>query len=420
MKIVQMPPVPQSTPEKTRHFRRVNLENIMSSDIPQIDYILDRLIPRSFTTLLSGHGGTGKTIFALTIAAHVAAGVPWCGFQVKCGRVLFVSLEDPGELIKKRLRFIIEEYGLPFEMVNKNLDIRDASHTAGALAVEVVERGVRHLQMSELWAELVDDSEGCDFIIIDNASEASNGNENDRNQVKEFMSELTRLARKRQAGILLLAHVDKTAARYNGLGNTYSGSTAWHNSARSRLALTAKGNDGLVELVQEKMNLAAKVKDKILLSWDGDVLKPLLLDEAVGVELDTEVVFAALKKTICAGITIPVASTGISTAHEALKKLLPGHLTGKKGRRRLYDALNDLLMMGKIKETEFDAPGRHKRLKYDLPHQQVSHEAPSTSPIPPCARTRATGASGIAALADCANNTELAQPAHWRQDEIDF
>lgn len=413
MKIVQMPPAPPSTPE-IRHFRQVSLEDMMTLEIPQIDYILERLIPRSFVTILGGHGGTGKTIFGITTAAHVAAGVPWCGFQVKCGRVLFVTLEDPGDLVINRLKRIIHEYGLSLEMVERNMIILDGSHTTGALMDEVVERGVRHLQGTSLWNELVEASEGFDFIVIDNASDAFSGNENDRSQVKDFMGALTRLARKREAAILLLAHVDKTAARYEGRGNSYSGSTAWHNSARSRLALTAAtGNDGLVELVQEKLNLGPKVKEKILLRWDDDVLRPHFVNVVDEAELDNQIVLAALNIAVSAGIIVPTATSGTLTAHGALKKFLPSNFKGKRGRRRLYDALKNLLDNGKIKKTEFVAPNRHTRIKYDLAQQQNSYDAPPTSPIPPRLEL-AQLALPVAALADSSKINEV---AHWRQEE---
>ena len=77
--------------------------------------------------------------------------------------------------------------------------------------------------------------------------------------------------------MLLLAHIDKQAARGGAAGNNYSGSTAWHNSSRSRLALVPT-DDG-VELHQEKLNLGARLDAPIELSWSADgLLKPLSSD----------------------------------------------------------------------------------------------------------------------------------------------
>jgi hypothetical protein len=66
-----------------------------------------------------------------------------------------------------------------------------------------------------------------------------------------------------------LAHVDKFAARNGSAGQSYSGSTAWHNSARSRLALTEK--NGTVELAQEKLNIGARA-EPLSLMWTRDAV----------------------------------------------------------------------------------------------------------------------------------------------------
>ena len=65
------------------------------------------------------------------------------------------------------------------------------------------------------------------------------------------------IAREHDAAVVLLAHIDKAAARNGGQGNSYSGSTAWHNSARSRLALVEDEATGL-ELLHEKANFGKK------------------------------------------------------------------------------------------------------------------------------------------------------------------
>jgi len=68
----------------------------------------------------------------------------------------------------------------------------------------------------------------------------------------------------------LLAHVDKNTSRNKKAegGEGYSGSTAWHNSARSRLFLT-RGGDGLLTLEHQKSNLG-RMREPLTLNWlDG-------------------------------------------------------------------------------------------------------------------------------------------------------
>ncbi|NDC04341.1 MAG: hypothetical protein EBZ81_15590, partial [Betaproteobacteria bacterium] len=77
-------------------------------------------------------------------------------------------------------------------------------------------------------------------IVIDNASDVFADNENDRTAVRGFMRALNLIAHATGAACLLLAHVDKASVR-GGAGqttnSTFSGSTAWNNSARSRWAM---------------------------------------------------------------------------------------------------------------------------------------------------------------------------------------
>ena len=58
------------------------------------------------------------------------------------------------------------------------------------------------------------------------ASDAYDADENSRRQVRAFVKALARMVRNHNGAVLLLAHVDKVAARYGSNGNTYSGSTA--------------------------------------------------------------------------------------------------------------------------------------------------------------------------------------------------
>src|SRR5690625_5910278 len=81
-----------------------------------------------------------------------------------------------------------------------------------------------------------------ELIVIDIASDAYDENENSRRDVRFFIRALATLARANDAAVVLLAHIDKVAARNGGGGNDYSGSTAWHNSARSRIALMQDPN----------------------------------------------------------------------------------------------------------------------------------------------------------------------------------
>jgi hypothetical protein len=109
------------------------------------------------------------------------------------------------------------------------------------------------------------------FVVLDNASDAYGGDEIVRRQVRSFMRSLIDMARLTDCGVLLLAHVDKGTSRQNpSNGENYSGSTAWHNSARSRLFLS-RDAQGLLKLEHQKNNLGM-MREPLHLVWRDDAL----------------------------------------------------------------------------------------------------------------------------------------------------
>ena len=81
------------------------------------------------------------------------------------------------------------------------------------------------------------------------------------------MRSLARIARECDAGVLLLAHVDKGTSRGDRGPNSegYSGSTAWNNSARSRLFMS-RDKDGSLLLEHQKHNLG-RLREPLRLVW---------------------------------------------------------------------------------------------------------------------------------------------------------
>jgi hypothetical protein len=105
-------------------------------------------------------------------------------------------------------------------------------------------------------------------VILDNASDVFAANENDRAEVRGFMRCLNMICSATGTALLLLAHVDKASVR-SGAGqdsnSTFSGSTAWNNSARSRWAMYRDGQAVVVK--HEKCNLGP-LQEEMRLEFD--------------------------------------------------------------------------------------------------------------------------------------------------------
>lgn len=344
--------------------RPVALEGFERSSKPPVFYVVEPYLAQKYTTLLGGHGGSGKSLLALVMAAHVAAGVPWAGKSVLQGRALYITLEDSGDMIRDRLRRIVAAYDLPPEAVATNLVVLDGSDSDATLAREVNRGGIRGLELTPVLAEVQAAAQDCVLVVVDNALDAFGGNENDRQQVRRFLWALTRVARKTGAALLLLAHVDKAAARYGSAGNSYSGSTAWHNGPRSRLALLAD-KEGSIKLAHEKNTLGGPT-DPLTLAWSANGVlipgtpepEPAAIDVA-GLVLD------ALVSAHRAGVEVPTATSGSKTATQALEPYFaPAVRKLPRWREQVRDALMEMLRSGEVARDQYKDPQRRTRERW--------------------------------------------------------
>jgi hypothetical protein len=225
---------------------------------------------------LGAHGGTGKSTLALMLGVCTALGRPLFGVDTEQCKGLFVSLEDGANIIRHRMAHICKTWAIDPEQLRDRLLIVDGTEHPELFTAETRGPGETTSSYFEL-CKLVK-SENIGLVVVDNASDSFGGDEIQRRQVRAFMRALAEVARLTDCAVLLLAHVDKNTSRNRAAdgGEAYSGSTAWHNSARSRLFLT-RGKDGLLTLEHQKSNLG-KMREPITLTWTDDDLPMLASD----------------------------------------------------------------------------------------------------------------------------------------------
>ncbi|MBU2799683.1 AAA family ATPase, partial [Acidithiobacillus sp. VAN18-4] len=236
----------------------VDVAGVFDNPSPPPAFVWSDRVPLGHVCLLSGHGGSGKSTLALQLAVAVAMGLPLMGIPTAKGRVLFFSGEDAGPLLRHRLAAVCQSLDVNPHKLAEQMRVLDGTEDP-ALYQEISEFGTRRLVPTPIFdrlAELVNEWQPA-LVVIDNASDTFEGSENDRAQVRAFVRGLARLARETATSpaILLLTHTPK--ASVGGRGESYSGSTAWHNSARARLSLTPDKNDtARLVLTVDKLNLA--------------------------------------------------------------------------------------------------------------------------------------------------------------------
>ncbi|MFA5180585.1 MAG: AAA family ATPase [Syntrophales bacterium] len=242
--------------------RLITFDDEDSQDLP--GSIIDRIVPVGEVTLLAGHGGAGKSYVALLIAILVVLGRNFAGLKTKACRVLFFSAEDGKAVLQHRVRKICNALGVTMAELNDHLHILDASNIDPTLFIE------KPTALLEELKELVHRLD-IGMTMIDNSSDTYGGDEIRRVQVRAFMRAIRTSLALPDRAVVLLAHVNKEAVKYNRFktGNEdYSGSTAWHNSCRSRLSLS-NNQKGALSLEHLKANNGPKA-DLIELTWiDG-------------------------------------------------------------------------------------------------------------------------------------------------------
>ncbi|MCK7581743.1 MAG: AAA family ATPase [Chromatiales bacterium] len=359
-------PATDASEADVSRLKHCDLSNLRNADLAAPEFVVEPLIPRGHLTLFGGHGGCGKSSAALAMGAHVACGRAWGGFTVTQGRVLLVSYEDAEELVLWRLKKIAMEYQLPLSALMANMTIIDATE-AEAMMIEVNDHGVRRLFPSEDGDQLFQMIEAgmFDLVIVDNASDCFGGNENDRQQVRHFVRRCASAVKGHKGAVLLLAHIDKNAARFGSGKNSYSGSTAWHNSARSRLALIED------ELRQEKLNVGKAHPDPVLLEWKGPVPVPSAqsgaeLARAMAAEVDDAAIVECFRSAEATGETVPAASTGPATFVHILTNYPECPASLKADKTRVKESVARLMLKKIIRREEYKNADRKPKTRLVL------------------------------------------------------
>jgi archaellum biogenesis ATPase FlaH len=219
-------------------------------------------LPEGTVTLLSANGGVGKSNLSLQLGVAMAHGMSLFDIETKPSKVLILSGEDEARTVHFRVANICADLGISMSELRDRLVVYDLTQADCVLWKD----GGTTERMQ--WLADVTVATKANVVIIDNASDVFASNENDRTEVRGFMRALNLIANVTRAAVLLLAHVDKASVR-GGAGldsnTTFSGSTAWNNSARSRWAMVRDADT--VVLRHEKCNLGP-LQEELRIEFD--------------------------------------------------------------------------------------------------------------------------------------------------------
>jgi RecA-family ATPase len=262
---------------EAQHFPETDVTVWQGQPVPERDWTVHNRIIRRNVALLSGPGGIGKSILIKQLGVAHVLGRDWLSTMPIQGPVLYLNAEDDERELHYRLDAVLAHYGASFDALG---DFH-LSVLAGKDAVlgEVTRQGV--VKPTRLFEQL--HKRACTvrpvLVALDTAADMFAGNENDRAQVRQFIGLLRSIAIDADCAVLLASH-PSVAGMEKGTG--LSGSTAWHNSVRTRLYFQApssngddgKADDNLRELRCMKSNYGPN-GEVIRLRWDSGVFKPI-------------------------------------------------------------------------------------------------------------------------------------------------
>ncbi|MBU2749876.1 MULTISPECIES: AAA family ATPase [Acidithiobacillus] len=383
-------------PKKERiDFPRISIADIFSNPSPSVPFVWAGRIPIGHVSLLGAHGGTGKSMLALQLSVAVACGADFLGAATMQGNVLFFSGEDGSGVLRNRLASIATHFNVQPATLAANLTILDATNDP-SLYREVSEFGSRSGMNTPGYSRLAEIIEELKpvLIVIDNASDTFEANENDRTHVRRFVRALAKLAHEADAGLLLLAHVNKSSADKGG-SESYSGSTGWHNSARSRLAMSKIKDSEQILLEHLKLNLGPHTGEPLRLAKTCTGLLVLAnaepdfseLVKAPKIDLELALITAIADFfEIDTVHPLPASEKAPVNAFRMLREVtaLPGDLNNH---RRFYEVLRKLEREALVAQEEIRTPDRKWKSVLSLAasaYQKIDRTPPPKSaPTPP-------------------------------------
>jgi RecA-family ATPase len=212
----------------------INMRNWDNEVAPQQEWAVCSRIPIGHVSLFSGEGGAGKSLLQLQLSVDVVRGADWFDAPLKQGPALVIDAEDDEKVIHKRLADILEHHGVDFASVRRDLHVASLAGKDAVLATFNRQSG--KMEPTALYNALLEMVGDIKPVVTGIAASADvfAGDEVDRSQVRQFIAMLTRVAMTAGGAVVLISHPSLSGI---SSGSGLSGSTAWHNSVRSRFYL---------------------------------------------------------------------------------------------------------------------------------------------------------------------------------------
>jgi RecA-family ATPase len=350
--------------EAPKSFQWADTTGWDSEPCPQREWAVHERVPLRQVTLFSGEGAIGKSIAELMLGVAHITSKEWLGSLPEPGGAFYLGAEDDETELRIRLTAITAHYGTTFDELKANgFRFKSLSGEDAILAAPdrsgLIKPTALYNQIHEQAGDLKPK-----HIGIDTSADVFAGSEIDRAQVRQFLSLLKRLAIVSNGSVVLLSHPSLTGIN---TGSGISGSTAWHNSVRSRIYMTApkieageQPDTDLREIVFKKANYSRK-GDSVVLRYQRGLFLPVAgmgtLDKLAAEQAADQLFLELLDKFSSQGRNVSHLKTSNSYAPTMFASDPKAKAPGIK--KTLGEAMERLFEAKKIKAEPYGAPSKH-------------------------------------------------------------
>ena len=236
---------------------------------PRRDWMVESCFIRGSVGMVNGDGGVGKSLLMQQLLTCAVMGRGFLGLSCQPGRGLFLSCEDDADELWRRQHDINRAMGLEMEdTAEAGLWIDPRVGRDNVLSRLCQDRKSPHywtMQPTALFSRILEYclTRGVTYVVIDTATQVFAGNQNDEQQVVQFINQLRRLAVAIQGLVLITKHPSMAG---RALGTGESGSVSWNNSVRSRLYMHKDKARGL--MIESKKSNYGPADLQLPIRWE--------------------------------------------------------------------------------------------------------------------------------------------------------
>lgn len=279
--------LPQQCKPDLSDFQWLDLRHAVEQTPEELDFVLPGFLAGTVGALVSP-GATGKTMLALQAAVTVSGGPDMLGFgnmdtawRRATGRVVFLSGEDPANVLNRRIHAIGQRLNpVEREAMFENLSV-----------APLVGRGVNVMTLE--WRRWIADvTQDARLVVIDTLRRFHQLDENDGGHMAGLLAYMEQLCRENSTSVLFLHHTSKAGALNGGDAQQASrGSSVLTDNARFQANLVGMTPEqarqfnvdencrrNFVRLSFPKINYSAPIPDQWFRRRDGGLLEPAVLE----------------------------------------------------------------------------------------------------------------------------------------------